>query len=225
MPDRDDEYDAELADRGDDRPGLDDVDLEPLGGASDDDADYDEDDDDEDADEDESEDADSDDDYPDDATEDEIDLVAALFREEGQPTAIALPVELANDLDALIDELRRVPGDAGAVGVVSIEGEFFVFVRVRGKVVQVLLSDSVAANDWPIARDVADYLGADVPDDEEDSETIGDLDLFSDVGLSEMDLEALCEDLDAEPLEIVESIVDKLGYAKPYDRVASAFDL
>lgn len=216
MPDRDDEYDAELADRGDDRPGLDDVDLEPLGGASDEE--YDEDDY-------GAEDADEDDDYPDDATDDEVDIVAALYREEGQPNALALPVDLANDLDALIDELRRVPGDAGAIGVVSIEGEVFVFVRVRGKVVQVLLSDSVAANDWPIARDVADYLGAEVPEDEEDSETVGDLDLFADVGLSEMDLEALCEDLDSEPLEIVENIVDRLGYAKPYDRVASAFDL
>lgn len=217
MPDRDDEYDAELAERGDDRAGLDDVDLEPLADAEADDVD------DEDAEDDV--DDDEDEDYPDDATEDEIDLVAALYREEGQPSALALPVELANDLDGLIDELRRVPGDAGAVGVVSIENEFFVFVRVRGKVVQVLLSDSFAANDWPIARDVADYLAIDVPDEEEDSEPIGDLDLFADVGVSEIEVEALCEDLDSEPLEVVESIVEKLGYTKPYDRVAAEFDL
>ena len=169
---------------------------------------------------------DDDDDYDlDDATEDDVDLVVALYREDGKATAVPLDFDLANDLDELINQLTRLPGDSGADGWVSIGGEFFVICRARGRTVEVLLSDATAANDWPIARDVADYLGADVPDDEEDSETIGDLDLFSDVGLSEMDLEALCEDLDAEPLEIVESIVDKLGYAKPYDRVASAFDL
>lgn len=217
MPDRDDEYDAELAERGDDRAGLDDVDLDPLTDAADD---LDEDDDDDDVD-----DEDEDDDYPDDATEDEIDLVVALYREEGVPSALALPVELANDLDGLIEELRRVPGDAGAVGVVAIENEFFVFVRVRGKVVQVLLSDSFAAHDWPIARDVADFLALDLPEDEDDSEPIGDLDLFADVGVSELEVEALCEDLDSEPLEVVEAIVEKLGYAQPYDRVAAEFDL
>ncbi|WP_342372786.1 tRNA adenosine deaminase-associated protein [Propioniciclava soli] len=217
MPDRDDEYDAELAERGDDRAGLDDVDLDPLTDAADD---LDEDDDDDDVD-----DEDEDDDYPDDATEDEIDLVVALYREEGVPSALALPVELANDLDGLIQELRRVPGDAGAIGVVAIENEFFVFVRVRGKVVQVLLSDSFAANDWPVARDVVDFLALDLPEDEDDSEPIGDLDLFADVGVSELEIEALCEDLDSEPLEVVEAIVEKLGYAKPYDRVAAEFDL
>ena len=82
-----------------------------------------------------------------------------------------------------------------------------------------------ASNDWPIARDVADYLAVDVPEDEEDSEPIGDLDLFADVGVSEIEVEALCEDLDSEPLEVVESIVEKLGYTKPYDRVAAEFDL
>ncbi|WP_232548785.1 tRNA adenosine deaminase-associated protein [Propioniciclava soli] len=217
MPDRDDEYDAELAERGDDRAGLDDVDLDPLTDAADD---LDEDDDDDDVD-----DEDEDDDYPDDATEDEIDLVVALYREEGVPSALALPVELANDLDGLIEELRRVPGDAGAVGVVAIENEFFVFVRVRGKVVQVLLSDSFAAHDWPIARDVVDFLALDLPEDEDDSEPIGDLDLFADVGVSELEVEALCEDLDSEPLEVVEAIAEKLGYAQPYDRVAAEFDL
>ena len=51
--------------------------------------------------------------------------------------------------------------------MVSIAGEFFVLVRVRGRNVQVLLSDAVAANDWPIARDVADFLNEDIPDPED----------------------------------------------------------
>ena len=221
MAGRDEEFDAELADRGDDRPGIDEADendysaldlLDPEvddANESDDDDDNDED----------------DDDYPEDATEDDIDLVAALYREDGQPAATALDLELANDLDGLIDALRRVPGDAGAVGVVSIDSDFFVIVRVRGPKVELFLSDVSAALDWPIARDAADFLGVDLPDDDDDSEPVGDFDLFADAGLSEMELEAITTDDDADPLESLEAIVDKLGFAGVYDKVASGFGL
>ncbi|WP_282006471.1 tRNA adenosine deaminase-associated protein [Propioniciclava sinopodophylli] len=219
MAGRDEEFDAELADRGDDRPGIDEADendysaldlVDPEvddAGESDDDTDED------------------DDDYPEDATEDDIDLVAALYREDGQPAATALDLELANDLDGLIEALRRVPGDAGAVGVVSIDSDFFVIVRVRGPKVELFLSDVSAALDWPIARDAADFLGVDLPDDDDDSEPVGDFDLFADAGLSEMELEAITTDDDADPLESLEAIVDKLGFAGVYDKVASGFGL
>ncbi|TBT83321.1 tRNA adenosine deaminase [Propioniciclava sinopodophylli] len=219
MAGRDEEFDAELADRGDDRPGIDEADendysaldlLDPeADDANDDDDDTDED----------------DYDYPEDATEDDIDLVAALYREDGQPAATALDLELANDLDGLIEALRRVPGDAGAVGVVSIDSDFFVIVRVRGPKVELFLSDVSAALDWPIARDAADFLGVDLPDDDDDSEPVGDFDLFADAGLSEMELEAITTDDDADPLESLEAIVDKLGFAGVYDKVASGFGL
>ena len=53
----------------------------------------------------------------------------------------ALTKDLANDLDELIVQLRRLPGDAGAIGFVSLVEEVFVIARVRGQHVQVLLSD------------------------------------------------------------------------------------
>lgn len=213
---REDDFDAELADVGDDRPGVDEVDgddFSALGLDEGDDSDSDDDYDDEDA------------DYPDDAVEDEIDLVAALYREDGEAAAVALDKEFANDLDGLIDELRRVPGEVGAVGVVSIDGDFFVIVRVRGRKVEVLLSDIAAAQDWPIARDAADFLGLELPDDDDDSEPVGDFDLFADAGLSELEVEAITADEDADPLEILEAIVEKLGYSDVYDKVAALFDL
>jgi len=189
-------------DGGDDRPGLDDLEpvvelLAPL---------------------DEAEDDDDEDDYPDDATEEDVDLVVALYREDGQPVAVALGVELANDLDELIAQLRRMPGDGGALGLVSIASEFFVLVRVRGKHVQVLLSDELAANDWPIARDVADFLGSELPDDDEDAGPIGDLDIFADVGLPDFELEALCEE-DEDSDAVVERIVKKLKFTPQYRKV------
>lgn len=228
MSGRSDDFDAMLADQGDDRPGLDELEdvvvLVSANGPGD--LDDDEPDEDPDADlGDDDDDDEDDDDYPEDATEDDIDLVAALYREDGVPAAMALDKELANDLDGLIEVLRRVPGDAGAVGVVSIDSDFFVVVRVRGKKVELLLSDVGAALDWPIARDAADFLGVDLPDDEDDSEPVGDFDLFADAGLSELELEAITSDEEADPVESIEAIVEKLGFASVYDKVASGFGL
>ena len=203
----DDDYDADLADRGDDRPGVDeaeDDDFSALG--LDDDAD------------------DDDEDYPDDANEDEIDVVVALYREDGTPIVQSMELELANDLDALIEALRRIPGDAGAVGMVSIDQDVFVIVRVRGRVVQLMLSDSIAAQDWPIARDAVDYLGVDAPEDEDDSEPVGDLDLFADVGLPELEMEAICEEAD-DSLEALEEIGEKVGFGTALSKIVAALDL
>jgi putative tRNA adenosine deaminase-associated protein len=111
-----------------------------------------------------------------------------------------------------------MPGDGGALGLVSIASEFFVLVRVRGKHVQVLLSDELAANDWPIARDVADFLGSELPDDDEDAGPIGDLDIFADVGLPDFELEALCEE-DEDSDAVVERIVKKLKFTPQYRKV------
>jgi len=224
MSGRDEDFDAQLAERGDDRPGMDDLEADDyivivapdeIEDADDDDADAD----------DAEADPDDEDDYPEDAEEDEIDLVVALYREDGKPAAMALPKDLANDFDEFVGQLRRVPGEAGTLGVVVIDSDFFVLVRVRGKKVEVLLSDSVAANDWPIARDAADYLGEDFPDDEEDAGPVGDFDMFADAGLSEFDLERLCADLDADPADLVGEIVGKIGFGPAYKKVASGFGL
>ncbi|MGH3339005.1 MAG: tRNA adenosine deaminase-associated protein, partial [Propionibacteriaceae bacterium] len=48
-----------------------------------------------------------------DAADDEIDFVLAAYREDGQPYVQSLGKDLANDLDELIVQLRRLPGDAG----------------------------------------------------------------------------------------------------------------
>lgn len=225
MSGRDDDFDAQLAERGDDRPGLDDLETDDYSAlqldAADDEAEED-DDEDEDA---EVEADEADDDYPEDAGEEDIDLVVALYREDAKPAGMALPKDLANDFDELIEQLRRVPGEAGALGIVAIDSDFFVMVRVRGKKVQALLSDLLAANDWPIARDAADFLGEEIPDEEDDSAAVGDFDMFADAGLSEFDLEQITNDLDADPLDLVGEIVGKLGFGAAYKKVAASFDL
>ncbi len=205
-------FNDELDDASDLTDDLDDDDELDGGVVPDDYDDLDDDDDD-----DEDDDDDDGDDYED-ATADEIDFVIALYREDGSAVAMELAPALANDLDELIEQLRRLPGDAGALGVVSIAGEFFVLCRVRGRTVQVLLNDSIAANDWPIARDVVDYLGVELPDPDGDSEPLGDFSMLVDQGVAEFDLEQIASDLDEDSDQLVRQIVDLMKFSVPFDR-------
>jgi putative tRNA adenosine deaminase-associated protein len=158
-------------------------------------------------------------DYPEDATEDEIDLVCALYREDGQPQAVELKPELANDLDALVKQLRRMPGDAGALAFVAIDSTVFALVRVRGKKVQTYLSDVLAAFDWPIARDIVDALGEELPDEEDDSEPFGDSEILADAGLGDFDLDTIAGDYDEDPLVLLKKIAKKIGFGPQYKKL------
>jgi len=207
------DFDMELPNLGDDRPGLEELD-DDLEEVADDDVD-----------EADDEGDDDEDDYPEDATEDDIDLVLALYREDGEPQGLALDVELANDLDALIGQLRRIPGDGGALGMVSLATEVFALVRVRGKHVQVLLSDAQAADDWPIARDIVDFLGTEVPDDDDDDTyPVGDLDILVDAGLHDYELEAIASDYDEDSVNLLEKIANRIKFGQQFTRTFASFD-
>lgn len=157
-----------------------------------------------------------------DAQADEIDFVIAAYREDGQLNVVALNADLANDLEELITQLRRLPGDAGAIGFVSLVEEVLLLVRVRGRRVQVLLNDATAALDWPIARDVADFLGEDLPDPDDDAEPLGDLGIFADLGLSDFDLGAIIDDLDLGSDQALMDIADKINIGVQFRRVAES---
>ncbi len=169
-------------------------------------------------------DEDDDDDFDDDlddAEEDEIDFVIAGYREDGAAVVSPLAKDLANDLDDLILQLRRLPGDAGVIGFVSLVEEVAIIVRVRGQLVQVFLSDADAANDWPIARDIADYLGVDAPDeDDDDSEPMGDLRILADLGVSELDLTSMTDDLDLSSDQLLDRVADMIKIGSEFRRVA-----
>jgi len=197
-----DEFEVELPNRGDDRPGIEELDDDIVVRDHDDDED----------------------DYPEDATEDDIDLVIALYREDGQPVALSLELDLANDLEALITQLRRIPGDAGAVGLVSVADEVFVIARVRGKHVQVFCSDAVAANEWPIAHDVIDLLDADLPDENEDGYPVGDADILADVGMPDFELEAIAEDYDEDATSLLELIATKISFGPQFAKALATFE-
>jgi putative tRNA adenosine deaminase-associated protein len=107
---------------------------------------------------------------------------------------------------------------------VNVADEFFVAIRVRGGGVQALLSDVTAAVAWDLARQVVEHLGIQAPGDDEleDVWPVGDLSIFADLGLSEMELGAVLADLDAYADEMLLTVADRLGFADVYDRALDA---
>src|SRR4051812_39786693 len=155
-------------------------------------------------------------------TEDSLAIV--VFREDGMWQSGVLPEKVADDLEGLVGVLRQQPGENGAIGLVNVADEFFVAVRVRADDVRMLLSDVTAAVAWDLARQVVERLGIDTPgdDDLEDVWPAGDLSIFTDLGLDEMELGAVLADLDAYADEMLLAIANKLGFADVYDRAIEA---
>ena len=158
------------------------------------------------------------------ATADAIDFAVAAYLDDGEWTAASLPSNRLTSFTAIVGELRRYPGETGVIGMISVDEDFFVLLRVQGQAVRTLISDVSAADDWPLARQVADELGIDPDDIDPDTvEPAGDLGLFEDLGLSAQDLGALTDDEDAFPDEVLEEIAGTLGFGETYaDAVEAA---
>ena len=151
-------------------------------------------------------------------------LAVVVYREDGLWQSGVLPEKVTDDLDGLVSVLRQQPAENGAIGLVNVADEFFVAVRVRNEEVRLLLSDVTAAVAWDLARQVVKELGMDTPgeDDLEDIWPAGDLSIFTDLGLDEMELGAVLADLDAYADEMLLAIAGRLGFADVYDRAVEA---
>jgi putative tRNA adenosine deaminase-associated protein len=148
------------------------------------------------------------------------DVAVIVYREDDAWEADILPTALTEDLAGLIHALRQQPSIGGTVGLVAVGDDFFVALRVIGGQVTVFLSDLTAAVDWPLARQVLDHLEIDLADDEDLDQMlpVGDLSIFADLGLDEMDLGMLAGDLDLFPDEALAIIARKLGFGHALDR-------
>lgn len=148
-----------------------------------------------------------------------VDFVLVAYREEGLWQLQELEAEKAADVDEFAVELRRYPGDGGALGLVSIDEDFFLLVRVLGAEVRLLLSDVTAATDWPLAAAVVEHLDLPLPDDEEEQEPAGDLGIVADLGMGPMDMGALLDDYELYPDEMLGDIASRLGFGPLYDEI------
>jgi putative tRNA adenosine deaminase-associated protein len=148
---------------------------------------------------------------------DAVDFALAAYREEGVWQVAELTHDHVEDVETLASALRRFPGDHGAVGLVAIDEDFFVVVRVAGQNTRVLLSDITAAGEWELAASAVEFLQLPMPEDEDEPEAAGDLDLLGDLGMAAMDFAVLLDDVDLYPDEMLSDVARQLGFGELFD--------
>lgn len=148
-----------------------------------------------------------------------IDFALAAYREEGVWALEEVAHDVLEDLDTFAAALRRFPGDFGALGLVAVDEDFFLMVRVAGPQVRLLLSDVTAAEEWELASSVVEHLGLPDPEDDDEPAPAGDLDILGDLGMSAMDLGALLDEEEEElyPDEILSEVARRLGFGALFD--------
>src|SRR5580700_6690991 len=132
------------------------------------------------------------------------DFCVVVYRDDDVWEVELLPAALTENLD----------------GLAAVGDDFFVALRMIGTQVSVFLSDLTASVDWPLAWQVLDYLDIPVPDDEDLDQVLpaGEMSIFADLGLDEMDLGALSGNLDLFPDEVLASIARRLGFGPAMER-------
>jgi putative tRNA adenosine deaminase-associated protein len=152
------------------------------------------------------------------------DVAVIVYREDDAWDVDLLPPALTEDLAGLMHVLRQQPSICGTIGLAAVGDDFFVAVRAIAGQVSVFLSDLTAAVDWPLARQVLSHLELDLPDDEDLDQVLpaGDMSVFADLGLDEMDLGMIAGDLDLFPDEALAIIARKLGFGHALERALDA---
>lgn len=152
------------------------------------------------------------------------DVAVIVYREDDTWDVDLLPPALTEDMAGLLHVLRQQPSVGGTIGLAAVADDFFVAVRTIGGQVSVFLSDLTAAVDWPLARQVLSHLELDLPGDEDLDQVLpaGDMSIFADLGLDEMDLGMIAGDLDLFPDEALAIIARKLGFGHALERALDA---
>src|SRR6516165_9009465 len=151
----------------------------------------------------------------------ETDFAVIVYREEDQWEADALPAAVTADLDGLVHALRQQPSIGGTIGFAGVGDDFWLAVRVIGDNVSLFLSDLTAAADYPLARQVLEALDIPVPADGEELDQVlpaGNMSIFADLGLDEMELGAISADLDLYPEDAVAHIAERLRFGDVVER-------
>lgn len=151
--------------------------------------------------------------------QDDVDFAVAAYREEGAWQVVELNPRLGEDVQELSHALARFPSDVGVLGMVSMNDDFFVILRRSGSQVRAMLSDVTAVSDWPLASGVAELLDLPDPDDEDDPQPAGDLEIISDLGMPALELGVLCDDDDLYPEDILRDVADRLGFGDELDAI------
>ena len=148
-------------------------------------------------------------------------FAAALARTPAGWTAEELDLDGLSDVDAVADRVRDVDGEAEtALLFVEEDDEYVAILRVDADDLRVFVSDSQAAETYPVAGIFAGAAVEDEPpppadsDDDEDppdSEPVGDADLLADLGTSRRDLIALVTHERTLPSDVISEVCERAG--------------
>jgi putative tRNA adenosine deaminase-associated protein len=148
-------------------------------------------------------------------------FAAALARTPAGWTAEELDLDGLTDVDAVADRVRDVDGEAEtALLFVEEDDEYVAILRVDADDLRVFVSDSQAAESYPVAGIFAGAVEEEPPppDDDEDededppdSEPVGDADLLADLGTPRRDLIALVTHERTLPSDVISEVCERAG--------------
>jgi putative tRNA adenosine deaminase-associated protein len=150
----------------------------------------------------------------------EADIAVAAWHEDGRWTLAELPDPY--DIAQIITRLKSQQTNGGSIALIAIDEEFFILIRVLGSHISLFLSDATAALDYPVAEELLEIADLPIPEDDEEVGPTGHLEILADLGLSRMEITALCDDEELFPDEQLEAIASRLGFG---DEFAELLDL
>lgn len=149
--------------------------------------------------------------------DDDVDFAFAAYRRDGAWHLDDLAETALESVERLAAAVGRFDSGEGALGLVGVDEDFFVLVRVEGTTTRVLLSDVTAADEWELAESAVDHLGLPDPLDGDDVGPAGDLAIVADLGMHAVDMGVLIDDVELYPDEMISDIARRLGFGADFD--------
>jgi putative tRNA adenosine deaminase-associated protein len=146
-----------------------------------------------------------------------VDFGIIAWHEDGRWDATQLIS--TRDIGAIIDSLKAQQTNGGAIALIAIEDEFVIIARALGDQMQMMISDVTYALDYEVAGELIEVLDLEFPEEDDEAQPGGDLDLLNDLGVSEMELLTILDDSELYPDEQLEAIASRLGFGEQFNQV------
>ena len=146
-----------------------------------------------------------------------VDFGCIAWHEDGRWNAATL--SSTRDIGSVIDSLKAQQTNGGAIVLIAIEDEFVIIARMLGDQMQMMISDVTYALDYEVAAELIEVLDLEFPEDEDESQPGGDLDLLNDLGVSQMELLTILDDPELYPDEQLEALANRLGFGDQFNQV------
>ena len=146
-----------------------------------------------------------------------VDFGCIAWHEDGRWSVNSLAS--TRDIGSVIDSIKAQQTNGGAIALIAIEDEFVIIARALGDQMQMMISDVTYALDYEVAAELVEVLDLEFPEEEDESQPAGDLDLLNDLGVREMELLSILDDTELYPDEQLEAIANRLGFGEQFNQV------